>query len=63
MNFQQKCAESNAYVRRDFEAVALSYFTKQGLHLELGATVKIGIGDGDFTAPVIMFIKQINNTN
>ena len=41
-NFQRLGSSSNAQVGRDFETVALEYFTKKGVALQVGHTVQIG---------------------
>jgi hypothetical protein len=41
--FQRKGSESNAHVGRDFEEKIQKYFTKQGLSLNSGVAVPIGI--------------------
>jgi len=43
--FQRKGSESNAHVGRDFEDKIQEYFAKQGLLLNSGITVTIGISD------------------
>ena len=41
--FQRKGSKSNAHVGRDFEILALDFFTKQGLDLKSNIAVNIGI--------------------
>lgn len=43
MNFQRKGSKSNAHVGRTFEALAQNIFKKQGLLLEAGLSVEVGI--------------------
>jgi hypothetical protein len=43
MNFQRKGSKSNAHVGRTFEALAQNIFKKQGLLLDAGLSVEVGI--------------------
>ncbi len=44
-NFQREGSRSNSYAGRDFETAAQTYFREQGILLEKGHSVLIGVGD------------------
>src|SRR4051812_168812 len=43
-NFQRVGEDSNAQVGSDFEAIAATFFSKQGIHLKKGFSALVGAG-------------------
>ena len=66
-NFQREGSSSNSHAGRDFETTAQTYFRKQGMLLEKGHSIPIGVADnkkmrkfdlGSVSPPVLVECKS-----